>query len=436
MITHEATDDFVWVFKALSSLGIDLNKHTEVMITDRDRAMEAAIKDSLPNVKHRHCYYHISENIKQQLTSSIGHEHLGAVLEIFWSACLARTEATFQRRWGRLEDKIRTSDKAVAYFHGLYEDRGFFASYCFVGLRTLGMVASQRVEGINAAIKSFLTGVNTLVNLARTLEHVCNDIDEKSNSALAKVTKVPNKMKKNKEAVEVAQHVSAEVFAKLVEELDKVVSWHVRDQEIWTRGDNSFVVATINDDYKDCSLGCCRDTGHPCSHMFAYRLSRNEPLMTILDIADRWISKVQPAPSSDSNVAPSQRAARAVVQAPKRSHKATVYVTCLPLYKHVTTIVTTQDDYEKLYNRLYEIDKEFTDKINGKKLVSPSKDPKSKETESGRINYFSCKILRQIIEKIYVYKNNNKGNPALDPMLQSQFVAEASQANSIIKLSP
>ncbi|CAD6929062.1 unnamed protein product [Tilletia caries] len=62
LITREREEDYVWLLREyLAMMGGDLPVH--VMITDRDAALGAAIKQIFPQAQHNLCRWHINKNI-------------------------------------------------------------------------------------------------------------------------------------------------------------------------------------------------------------------------------------------------------------------------------------------------------------------------------------------------------------------------------------
>jgi len=260
LTTHEGRDDFVWLFNAWSDMRIDL-RQSQVIFTDRDLGMKTAISMTLPDVKHRVCLWHVEQNLVQNTSSILG-DHFKETLNMFKNACIARDEETFQRRWTRLINFIGKlnlqNPKALEYFGTLHDQREDIAAYSSNGLRTLGLLSTQRVESINGIIKGLIGRMSTLASLTKSLEHLANDIQDKTTRLLKQSVVVPTEFQWSANVAQIARRVSAEIFEQIVEELRSANKFFVQGNNVYTRRDTSsedepFAVATIADDL--CSLG-------------------------------------------------------------------------------------------------------------------------------------------------------------------------------------
>jgi zinc finger SWIM domain-containing protein 3 len=99
LLTNEKIETFEWVFNCW----LQANKGVapRAIITDQDKAMEAAVKMVFPNARHRFCLWHILKKVPEK----IGHICSGhkSFMDDF-DACIydCETSQMFEQKWDEL----------------------------------------------------------------------------------------------------------------------------------------------------------------------------------------------------------------------------------------------------------------------------------------------------------------------------------------------
>jgi len=150
--------------------------------TDGDKAMAAAIEEVLPSSRHLRCWFHIEQNLRHNLVElgSLSMEDFNTFIVQWKLAALMDEEVDFQAAKERLHEGF---PMAVDYLtNWIWPHGDAFLSCRTKSITTLGILSTQRVEGVNSTLKnSFQVGSKTaLVTLFSILEHAADKKDRDS----------------------------------------------------------------------------------------------------------------------------------------------------------------------------------------------------------------------------------------------------------------
>lgn len=362
LLSSETIDDFAWFFASLQTFGLDKDK-IEVIFTDRDHAMAAAIEKCLPGSAHRLCIWHVCENIATNVKNCFDKQEYDQTVRSFLQATSSRDIVTFDRRWKRLVDHVRAtqkSTKAETYFEQLYLIKQQIAAYGTLGRVTLGMLSSQRAETINAMIKGLIGTNGTVEELAMTLQRLLRNVSAKQQQQLQKISILPAEFRNDSDMRDVAKDVSAQIFDELVQTVRNATSTFRANKEtrevcMFANG-SQHVVATI-DESSLCSLGCTQEMKMPCAHLVALRIALGEKCLTVDDIDDRWrLTSDDPVIPVLSTLKPAKE-----IKVPETPNKHARYGVLFSQFKRIVNVV--QED-AKLYTEAYKQLHNFADAMH------------------------------------------------------------------------
>eukprot|EP00903_Cladosiphon_okamuranus_P017077 g15736.t1 len=139
-----------------------LTNRPKVMLTDADRAMTSAL-EKWTTTLHLFCLWHVFKNVLKNCSSSFpDKEERAKMLRLFRSAAYAATPEAFARY--RVDfGKILKGKKCEEYIDALIQDKTKWVFSCRPTLLTMGMVATQRTEGMFGVAKR--SGVHKKLSL-------------------------------------------------------------------------------------------------------------------------------------------------------------------------------------------------------------------------------------------------------------------------------
>lgn len=153
---------FVWLMKTwLRAMG---GRAPKVFITDQDKALEAAIKEALPNSRHCFSLWHVLERIPETLSHVIKqHENfMGKFNKCIYKSL---TDEQFDMRWWKMVGRFELQEND--WIHSLYEDRKKWVPTYMRDTFLAGMSTSQRSESINAFFDKYIHKKITLKEFVR-----------------------------------------------------------------------------------------------------------------------------------------------------------------------------------------------------------------------------------------------------------------------------
>ncbi|CAB4403807.1 unnamed protein product [Rhizophagus irregularis] len=169
LIVDESKQSHFWLFRQIVEA---TSIYPIVIITDADPAVDAAVKEVFTNTYPVHCAFHITQNLHKNLRKRIG-KHYDKFLQDFYLCRNSLVRSTFHDRFMKL---IENYPQSKSYLEVLYTSKEYWAhsytSFRFTG----GMIASSRVESVNACIKRML--FNSNVSLCELMSEIHKLIDE------------------------------------------------------------------------------------------------------------------------------------------------------------------------------------------------------------------------------------------------------------------
>ena len=142
-----------------------------MIITDSDPAVDAAIQEVLTTTYPIHCAFHITQNLHKNLQKPLGDQY-EKFLQEFFLCRNSLVQTTFHSRFAKL---IESYPQSKGYLEGLYTSKEYWAhsytSFKFTG----GMIASSRVESVNACVKRML--FNSNVSLCELMDEIHKLLD-------------------------------------------------------------------------------------------------------------------------------------------------------------------------------------------------------------------------------------------------------------------
>src|SRR3954451_19014406 len=169
LLVDESKQSHSWLFRQIiEGTGI----HPTVIITDSDPAVDAAVKEVFTTTYPVHCAFHITQNLHKNLRKPLGDQY-EKFLKDFYKCRNSLVQITFENCFVKL---IEDYPQSQCYLEGLYTSKEYWAhsytSFRFTG----GMIASSRVESVNACIKRML--FNSDVSLCELMSEIHKLLDE------------------------------------------------------------------------------------------------------------------------------------------------------------------------------------------------------------------------------------------------------------------
>src|SRR3954451_19376217 len=169
LLVDESKQSHSWLFRQIiEGTGI----HPTVIITDSDPAVDAAVKEVFTTTYPVHCAFHITQNLHKNLRKPLGDQY-EKFLKDFYKYRNSLIQTTFQNRFAKL---IEDYSQSQCYLEGLYKSKEYWA-HSYTNFRfTGGMIASSRVESVNACIKRML--FNSDISLCELMFEIHKLLDE------------------------------------------------------------------------------------------------------------------------------------------------------------------------------------------------------------------------------------------------------------------
>ncbi|XP_077228182.1 protein FAR1-RELATED SEQUENCE 5-like isoform X2 [Tasmannia lanceolata] len=139
ILADDTKPSFVWLFKTW--LAAMSGRHPISIITDQDRAIQAAVADVFPNTRHRFCMWHIQRKLLEKLG------HVCRVHKNFkdeFQKCIYQTMTIdeFESSWGLLLDTFDLRQNE--WLQLLFEDRHYWVPVYLKGTFFAEMSTTQR----------------------------------------------------------------------------------------------------------------------------------------------------------------------------------------------------------------------------------------------------------------------------------------------------
>jgi MULE transposase domain len=304
LIHHQTTESFVWVLEQMKgATSPEAWGDISCIATDGDQAMDAAIEMMVPHARHLRCWYHLEQNLRHNLLSSLT-VHFEEFLEEWKAVAGLEVEEDHLHRRAVLH---KDYPAAVEYLEeNIWKNAALFVRCYTKHICTLGILSTQRVEGMNAKLKGMLR-VNcktALLLLFDTLRYAASEIDR---AAVEKMKQLDDEWQRHayKETFPALthQHISRYAQAKVQEQFDLAHNYRVtravrEDANVFyvqrpTRNDVRREVK-VTADSMECS--CCFPATYllPCRHVICL----NQELMLTpfvpSQVGKRWLRSYKP----------------------------------------------------------------------------------------------------------------------------------------------
>jgi hypothetical protein len=179
LLHHQRTEDFEWVFEQMKkAVSAEAWAGITCVATDGDAAMSGAIETCIPTAHHARCWYHIEQNLRHNLFSVV--DDFDTFLDAWKDVCSQELEEEFKRAQADLHQKYPTT---VSYLtKNIWKNAESFALCYTKHWCTLGILSTQRVEGMNAKLKGML-GIHSSTHLSvlfEALHTAASDIDKRA----------------------------------------------------------------------------------------------------------------------------------------------------------------------------------------------------------------------------------------------------------------
>ncbi|XP_056690279.1 protein FAR1-RELATED SEQUENCE 5-like [Spinacia oleracea] len=173
LLSHEDSETFEWLFTEwLSCMS---NKKPIGFLTDQDAAMRKALREVMPDVRHRWCLWHILTKFSHKLGKYNDYELFKVELHNVIYNSLTKNE--FEVQWTDVIKKYKLEGEI--WLAGLYHGREMWVPAFMNGMFWAGMKSTQRSESINRFFDGFVDKHTRLFEFApfyiKAVESRAND---------------------------------------------------------------------------------------------------------------------------------------------------------------------------------------------------------------------------------------------------------------------
>ncbi|WOL13205.1 protein FAR1-RELATED SEQUENCE 5-like [Canna indica] len=222
LLMDETKGSYVWLFETwLSAMG---GHHPDTLVTDRDKALEGAIRRVFPSTCHRFCNWHILSRCKQKL-SDVYLKY--ATLKRDLKECINLTETVeeFDSRWEFILDKYNLWDNA--WLQSLNEVRHQWAPAYQKGMFFPEISAAQRSESLNKFFKrNFNSKTSLLVFIARFDQEMATQYEKEAQADFAAAYTKPLLRTPSPIEKQAADVYTKEIFDKFQEEFIESLGYY------------------------------------------------------------------------------------------------------------------------------------------------------------------------------------------------------------------
>ncbi|XP_045087321.2 protein FAR1-RELATED SEQUENCE 5-like [Aegilops tauschii subsp. strangulata] len=301
-IVNETKETFAWLFEQfLMAMG---GKHPISIITDQDKAMQAAIEKVFPNATHRSCLFHIKKKAEEKAGPCFqANEGLYEDFQDIVDNSLTVEE--FETQWQEMIEKYQVHH--IKYFNDMWENRKKFIPVYFKDKFFPFIQTTARSEGTNSLFKkgvgakfsatSFLREYDRILDVVHDREEECDHVSRNK--------KVAQKAFWSKYSIERQAHelYNIGIFRKFQFKMADTTRLHVFEQEkdiyyIVTQAENYpqeeirkrlyLVQVGIKEEEYSCICCAFQKDGLLCSHILRVMIHLNIEKIPEKYIIDRW----------------------------------------------------------------------------------------------------------------------------------------------------
>ncbi|XP_058006852.1 protein FAR-RED IMPAIRED RESPONSE 1-like [Hevea brasiliensis] len=155
LISHEDLNTFKWLF--MTWLEVMGDVHPNSILTDQCESMRKAIREVMPNTRHRFCLWHILCKEPEKFRGVIDND--SACLEFKAVIYDSLTIEMFERNWN--EFVVKHGLERNEWLSKLYVDREYWVPIYLNHTFWAGMVSTQRSESMHAYFDGYVNSMST-----------------------------------------------------------------------------------------------------------------------------------------------------------------------------------------------------------------------------------------------------------------------------------
>lgn len=178
LIADDTVFTFVWLIQTwFVAMG---ERAPQVILSDQDNALKAAVAEVLPGTRHCFSLWQILDKIPRQLEyPSLWHD----AFMVKFNKCIFRswTESEFEKRWCKLLDKFNLQE--VEWVQLLYQDRSHWAPTFMRDISFVGLSTASRSESLNPWFDKYVHGETTLREFMEKYKVILEDMYEEEAKA-------------------------------------------------------------------------------------------------------------------------------------------------------------------------------------------------------------------------------------------------------------
>ncbi|GMI81579.1 CHLOROPLAST DIVISION MUTANT 25, FAR1-related sequence 4 [Hibiscus trionum] len=157
LIADETVYTFLWLMQTwFIAMG---ERAPQVMLTDQNNAIKAAVAAAFPSTRHCFCLWHVMEKLTRHLEyPSLWHDSLMLKLD----KCIYRswTEEQFEKRWWKMVDKFHLRE--MQWVQSLYEDRKQWVPVFMRDVSFAGLSTALRSDNLCSSFDKYVHGETSL----------------------------------------------------------------------------------------------------------------------------------------------------------------------------------------------------------------------------------------------------------------------------------
>ncbi|XP_037457607.1 protein FAR1-RELATED SEQUENCE 5-like [Triticum dicoccoides] len=301
-IVNETKETFAWLFEQfLMAMG---GKHPISIITDQDKAMQAAIEKVFPNATHRSCIFHIKKKAKEKVGPCFqANEGLYEDFQDIVDNSLTVEE--FETHWPEMIEKYKVHH--IKYFNDMWENRKKLIPVYFKDKFFLFIQTTARSEGTNSLFKKGVGAKFSATSFLREYDRILDVVHDREEECdhVCRNKKVAQKAFWSKYSIERQAHelYNIGIFRKFQFKISDTTWLHVFEQE----KDKNYIVAQAENypikelrkrlylvqvglKEEEYSCICCafQKYGLMCSHILRVMIHLNIEKIPEKYIIDRW----------------------------------------------------------------------------------------------------------------------------------------------------
>ncbi|XP_058008148.1 protein FAR-RED IMPAIRED RESPONSE 1-like [Hevea brasiliensis] len=173
LISHEDVNTFKWLFMTWLEAMEDV--HPNSILTYQCESMRKAIREVMPNTRHRFCLWHILCKVPEKFKGVTDYD--SACLEFKAVIYDSLTIEMFERNWN--EFVVKYGLERNEWLSKLYVDREYWVPIYLNHTFWAGMVSTQRSESMHAYFDGYVNSMSTLKQFVEQYEIAMCDKNEK-----------------------------------------------------------------------------------------------------------------------------------------------------------------------------------------------------------------------------------------------------------------